>query len=146
MSGLRKGTPPCSHHGAHIGSPSHTMEGQGKTGETYARRAQEFFAVRGPWRRQTATTRGRRQSPSWVVFADRSAHRFPESDAGGRVVYGQQGSDTGEPAGSHRGSRRRTSGSVSPRGRRSASPGRWERGRGSHYASSLLHFHDDKTG
>ena len=111
-----------------IGSPYHTMEGQGKTAKTYARRAQEICAVRAVVGATTATTRDReavasRQSPSSVVFDDRSAHRFPESEAGGalstvnKVVHR-------EPAGSRRGSRRRTTGNVSPRGRRSASPGR----------------------
>jgi len=36
--------------------------------------------------------------PSSVVVADRGAHRFPESDAGDRVVYGQRCRATGEPA------------------------------------------------
>ncbi|EJK47286.1 hypothetical protein THAOC_34004, partial [Thalassiosira oceanica] len=57
----------------------------------------------------------------------------------GRVVYGQQGIDTGEPAGSYRGLRRRTTGSVSPRVREGDGAHRrgGGRGRGSHYASSL---------
>ncbi|EJK72882.1 hypothetical protein THAOC_05541 [Thalassiosira oceanica] len=76
------------------------MEGQGKTAKTYARRAQEICAVRAVVEATTATTRDReavasRQSPSSVVFADRSAHRFPESDCLRSIR-----SSTGEPAGS----------------------------------------------
>ncbi|EJK59926.1 hypothetical protein THAOC_19797 [Thalassiosira oceanica] len=119
-----------------IGSPYHTMEGQGKTAKTYARRAQEICAVRAVVEATTATTRDReavasRQSPSSVVFADRSAHRFPESEAGAgsRLSRGrgdaQRGAYRREGDGAHR---------------------RGGRGRGSHYASSLLHFHDDETG
>ncbi|EJK65785.1 hypothetical protein THAOC_13322 [Thalassiosira oceanica] len=111
------------------------MEGQGKTAKTYARRAQEICAVRAVVEATTATTRDReavasRQSPSSVVFDDRSAHRFPESEAGGDA---QRGAYRREGDGAHR---RKGDGAHRRGGR----------GRGSHYASSLLHFHDDETG
>ena len=109
-----------------IGSPYHTMEGKGKTAETYARRAQEICAVRDP--RSVEATNSDDARPSPVAIIGRL--RRPKHASISRVrcrgprCLRSLGRAAGERAGSRRGSRRRTTGSVSPRGRRSASPGR----------------------
>ncbi|EJK74678.1 hypothetical protein THAOC_03630, partial [Thalassiosira oceanica] len=106
---------PLSHHG-----------GKGKTAETYARRAQEICAVRDPRSVEATNSDDARPSPVAIIGRLRRPKHASISRVRcrGRVVYGQQGRAAGERAGSRRGSRRRTTGSVSPRGRRSASPGR----------------------